>query len=101
MMEQGDTRLLIDIGELRDQNVELAQNVLNNPAAWLPSFDKALAEKVADVNPEYGRENKVYEICIRLRINVSKFGLYRRDFLWALREISARTTSPPRASMQP
>ena len=58
-MEQGDTRLLVDIGELRDHNAMLAQNVLDNPAAWLPSFDKALAEKVADLNPEYGRENKV------------------------------------------
>ena len=57
MMEQGDTRLLVDIGELRDHNAMLAQNVLDNPAAWLPSFDKALAEKVADLNPEYGREN--------------------------------------------
>ncbi len=59
MMERGETRLLIDIGELRDYDAALAQNVLDNPAAWLPSFDKSLIEKVANLNPEYGKENKV------------------------------------------
>ncbi len=59
MMERGETRLLIDIGEIRDHDAALAQNILDNPAAWLPSFDKTLSEKVADLNPDYGRENKV------------------------------------------
>ncbi len=59
MIDRGETRLLVDIGELRDYDASLANSVLDTPAAMLPSFDKALAEKVADVNPDYGRENKV------------------------------------------
>jgi DNA replication licensing factor MCM3 len=63
MMEKGDTRLLIDIGEIRDYDSALAQNILNKPSNWLPSFDKTLTEKVADLSPDYGKENKVFLIC--------------------------------------
>ncbi len=77
-MERGETRLLIDIGEIRDHDAALAQNILDNPAAWLPSFDKTLSEKVADLNPDYGRENKVLPYCVVSSVHALMTGVQAR-----------------------
>ena len=59
MMDRGETRFLVDLGELKNYNTTLAQNLQDHPADWLPPFDKALAEKIAHLRPDYGKENKV------------------------------------------
>ena len=40
-MSKDDTRLLIDIADLRAFNEDLCDKVLNEPANYLPSFDSA------------------------------------------------------------
>lgn len=55
MMSRGDSRLLVDVGDLRAYDSKLCGQVLNSPAEYLPAFDKAVAEAVAHLNPEYGK----------------------------------------------
>jgi hypothetical protein len=40
-MSKDDTRLLVDIADLRAFDEDLCNKVLNEPASYLPSFDSA------------------------------------------------------------
>lgn len=44
MLRQGQTRLLVNLDDLRDYKRDFADGLLRNPTEYLPAFDDALAE---------------------------------------------------------
>ncbi|KAJ7630534.1 MCM2/3/5 family-domain-containing protein [Roridomyces roridus] len=64
LLRTGQTRLIVNIDDLRDYNREYADGLLKQPIDYLPAFEKALAD-VVERQPEYEKyksEAKTYRV---------------------------------------
>ena len=60
MMEEGGSRLIVDMSDLRAFQADLARSVMRQPLQYLPAFEDALKDLVFSIDPSYGKLVQVF-----------------------------------------
>eukprot|EP00960_Hanusia_phi_P012703 371536-Hanusia_phi.AAC.1 len=58
MIAKEESRVLIDIADLRESDAKLCQEIMSRPADYLPAFDSALERTVGNISPDYAKRAK-------------------------------------------
>ena len=74
LISSGETRLLMNLDDLRSWNNELARNFMNRPAEYLPAFEEALREVITNIDPSFAKEGATSEFKIGV---TGSFGAWR------------------------
>lgn len=56
MLSSGQTRLLLNLDDLRSYNRETAANFMRQPAEYLPAFEEAMREIIASYEPSLAKQ---------------------------------------------
>lgn len=62
MITQGRHRLLIDMADLRNFNLDLTRRLIRNPGEYFQPFSDALVEVTRNVDPKYLREGQQIQV---------------------------------------
>ena len=55
MVRREETRLIVDIADLRRHDMERAERLLNGAFSEIIAFEKAIKEYVNQVDPQFGK----------------------------------------------
>lgn len=73
LISSGQTRLMLNIDDLRGWNREIAQNFMRRPAEFLPAFEEALRDIITSFEPSYAKQGAASEFRIGV---IGSFGTH-------------------------